>query len=526
MYLIRNILIPVGAPRQVLEAAAKRTGIPVDAIDHWQVIRKSIDARKKNRVCFNYSVRISTTSQVKTDHDIQPWRPVEKPPLPANVCSSDHPFIIGCGPAGLFAALALVQQGFQPWLFDRGEPIEVRTKKVQDFWQTGTLDEESNVQFGEGGAGAFSDGKLTARSRDFFAEKVYNHLVEFGADPAILYEALPHLGTDGLQSIVSSLRDYLIHAGCAFHWNAHLRHIRIEAGKITQVQINHDLYHPESVILAIGNSARDTFQMLATEIEMEAKPFAVGVRIEHPQNFIDRSMYGSSTDLAITGPATYRLTSRTSQGSVYSFCMCPGGKVIAGSSEKNTVVTNGMSYLARGGKWANSAIVTAIGPKEFGPGLFSGMQLQQKIERAAFSPDHPYAAPIQKAGDFMKHTAGNVPKGATYRPKVYARDIHEILPTTVNSALEQGLSYFDKRIPGFISQGHIIAPETRTSSPVRILRNRETFHSLTATNLIPIGEGAGYAGGIISSAADGYKIGSSFCKPTPNQLPASMLQNH
>lgn len=336
-------------------------------------------------MCFNYSVRISTTSQVKTDHDIQPWRPVEKPPLPANVCSSDHPFIIGCGPAGLFAALALVQQGFQPWLFDRGEPIEVRTKRCRISGKRGPWTKKATCNSAKVAPELFRWQAHCPEQR-LFAEKVYNHLVEFGADPAILYEALPHLGTDGLQSIVSSLRDYLIQAGCAFHWNAHLRHIRIEAGKITEVQINHDLYHPESVILAIGNSARDTFQMLATEIEMEAKPFAVGVRIEHPQNFIDRSMYGSSTDLAITGPATYRLTSRTSQGSVYSFCMCPGGKVIAGSSEKNTVVTNGMSYLARGGKWANSAIVTAIGPKEFGPGLFSGMQLQQKIERAAFSP--------------------------------------------------------------------------------------------------------------------------------------------
>jgi hypothetical protein len=509
MYLIRNINISIYATQDALKPALRKAAIPRSAIRNWWIARRSIDARKKHQVCFNYSVIVDSDIEPRQHHDIQPWTPPAPPQLPSISCDDASPFIIGCGPAGLFAALALVKRGYTPILFDRGEPIETRTKAVEAFWRDGILDENSNVQFGEGGAGTFSDGKLTARNRDFFAQQVYEQLVHFGADDSILYEALPHLGTDGLKRIISGIRTYLTEQGCSFHWRSTLQDITVEHNQLTSVIINHQQYAPPALLLAIGNAARDTFGMLARHVAMEAKPFAIGVRIEHPQDYINAAFYGPKTDISITGPATYRLTARTPQASVYSFCMCPGGEVIAGSSQHGGVVTNGMSYLARKGKWANSAIVAAIGPKEFGHELFSGMQMQQMIEAAAFKDEHPYFAPAQSAADFM---AGSISTLGTlsYRPGAYAAQLDQLLPTSISSALAAGLHQFDRSNRGFIEQGTLIGPETRTSSPLRILRDRENLHSLSATNLFPIGEGAGYAGGIISSAADGFKAGWCF----------------
>lgn len=510
MYLIRNITISIYATQDALKPALRKAKIPRSAIKHWWIARRSIDARKKHQVCFNYSVIVDSDIEPQHHHDIQPWAPPAPPQLPRIDCGGTSPFIIGCGPAGLFAALALVKRGYTPVLFDRGEPIETRTEAVEKFWRDGTLDENSNVQFGEGGAGTFSDGKLTARNRDFFAQQVYEQLVHFGADETILYVALPHLGTDGLKRIISGIRTYLTEQGCMFHWRSTLQEISVEHNTLQSVVINGQRYTPPALFLAIGNAARDTFGILSRHIAMEAKPFAIGVRIEHPQEYINAAFYGAKTDIAITGPATYRLTARTPQGSVYSFCMCPGGEVIAGSSQLGGVVTNGMSYLARNGKWANSAIVAAVGPKEFGNELFSGMQLQQHIESAAYKADQPYFAPAQKATDFMhKHISSSF-NSQSYRPGVYARDLNTLFPASISAALASGLQQFERRNRGFIQQGTLIGPETRTSSPLRILRDRENLHSLSAANLFPIGEGAGYAGGIISSAADGYKVGWCF----------------
>lgn len=514
MYIIRNITISIYAVQDALKPALQKAGIPRSAVSRWWIARRSVDARKKRQVCFNYSVIIETDARLKEHHDIQPWMHPAPPQTPRINCSGESPFIIGCGPAGLFAALALVKRGYRPILFDRGETIENRTLTVAEFWRTGTLDENSNVQFGEGGAGTFSDGKLTARSRDYFAQQVYEQFVHFGADEAILYEALPHLGTDGLKRIITDIRNYLIEMGCQFHWRSTLQEIAVEQATLKHVIINGQKYTPPALLLAIGNAARDTFGMLAQHIAMEAKPFAIGFRIEHTQRFINDAFYGPQTDTSITGPATYRLTARTTQSSVYSFCMCPGGEVIAGSSHSGEVVTNGMSYLARTGKRANSAIVAAVGPREFGNDLFSGMQLQQQIEAAAYNAAMPYCAPAQSAADFMQKQTSVSLRAQSYRPGVYSADINRLFPTSISDALRSGLQQFDHRHHGFINMGTLIGPETRTSSPLRILRHIDTLHSLSAVNIFPIGEGAGYAGGIISSAADGYKVGWCFADRT------------
>ena len=508
LYLIKNVVIPVSKEIDLKKALSEKFG--TKSIENIKILRRSIDARKRNKVKFNYTILAELSVKFLKNPDVL----IYKTPKPyihfIRKLSSKNPFIIGAGPAGLFAALSMVEKRFQPFIFDRGDKIENRVTKVSDFWHNGILDEESNVQFGEGGAGTFSDGKLTSRKSDFYTNQVTNYLIKFGADEKISWEALPHLGTDGLRKIVINIRKYLEDNGCKFFWRNKLENLSIENDRIISIQINGKIYKPEVVILAIGNSARDTFEMLSQKIQMENKPFAVGFRIEHPQDFINSAFYGNKTDFSITGPAYFRLLAKFQNRGIYSFCMCPGGFVIPASSEKDGLVLNGMSFLKRDNKFANAAIVVTVNEVDFGQGILAGMEFQRKIENKCFKVGNPYFAPAQKALDFMNNNTNDSLSETSYKPGIILKELNNILPSNIIKALITGLISFEKRISGFAEKGILLAPETRTSSPVRILRNRDSFASKTLSNLYPIGEGSGYAGGIMSSAADGYKLGSIF----------------
>ncbi|MCK4312040.1 MAG: hypothetical protein KAW88_04830 [Candidatus Cloacimonetes bacterium] len=510
MYLIKNVLASISRKIDLKYYISKKLNLSLNTIDNIKILRRSIDARKKNNLKYNFTISASIHGKIPQHPDITEYKPPE-PYLESKKQIFDlHPFIIGAGPAGLFAALSLVEKGFKPYIFDRGDEIEKRTKKVTKFWEKGLLDEESNVQFGEGGAGTFSDGKLTTRTRDFYTEKIIDYLVKFGADKKIKYEALPHLGTDGIKKIVINIRNFLEEKGCKFFWKHKLQDIQIQNGKIASVNINKQTYNPEILILAIGNSARDTFEMLSQKISLENKPFAVGVRIEHLQDYINQAFYGEKTDFTITGPASYRLTAKSKNRGIYSFCMCPGGYIIPASSEKDSLVLNGMSFKDRNNKYANSAIVVTVNESDYGKQILAGIEFQRKIERKCFLPKNPYFAPVQKVNDFLKGKTSENKIRSSYVPGILPKKLNELLPEQISKNLKFGLKIFDKRIPGFIKEGILLAPETRTSSPIRILRNKETFEALEVSNLYPIGEGSGYSGGIISSAVDGYKLGQIF----------------
>ena len=426
---------------------------------------------------------------------------------PARKLSDEHPYIIGMGPAGLFCALAMVEKGLKPIIFDQGDDLDKRDLAVREFWDRGVLDEKSNVQFGEGGAGTFSDGKLTCRSRDRFISRVYEYLVHFGANPVIKYEALPHLGTDGIRQIVRALREYLVKCGCEFHFRAELNGIAFSAGKKIKLNIGGEDHYPEVVVLALGNASSATaLQLHKAGVSIEPKPFAVGFRIEHEQAFIDEAVYGSKRWAQELGAASYRLTDRDT--GTYSFCMCPGGEIIAASSERHTVVTNGMSYSGRHGRFGNSAIVTAIGAQDYGSGIFAGVKYQQALERASYRES--YFAPVQSVRDFINGCTRDVSRLVSYKPATIYEDLNALLSQRQTLAIKKALQKFDGLFRGFIVEGMLVGTETRTSFPLRITRNLDTNSVLDFPDLYCVGEGSGYAGGIISSAADGLKIGSIF----------------
>ena len=508
LYLIKNVVVPISKEIELKKALSNK--LRTKSIENFKIIRRSIDARKKNNLKFNYTILAELPSKTLKHPDVLEYQNPKPYIQTQRKLSSENPFIIGAGPAGLFAALSLVEKGFSPYIFDRGDKLEMRINKVNDFWKKGILDEESNVQFGEGGAGTFSDGKLTTRTHDFYTEKVINWLIQFGADKKISYEALPHLGTDGLRKIIQNIRIYLENKGCKFFWNHKLQDINLNNDKINSVQISNQTFQPEILILAIGNAARDTFEMLSEKINLESKSFSVGVRIEHPRKFIDQAFYGEKTDFSLTGPATYRLTAKYKNKGIYSFCMCPGGFIIAGASEKNLQVLNGMSYLHRNNNFSNSAIVVNVNKIDFGNKILSGIEFQRNMEKKCFKKNKQYFAPAQFAKDFLENEISSSDLHTSYNPGIFKANLNNLLPLQINEALKYGLKIFEKRIPGFVKKGILLAPETRTSSPIRILRNKEVFASLTLPDLYPVGEGSGYSGGIISSAADGYKLGKIF----------------
>lgn len=496
---------------QLVFEAAKLLRVSASKIRKLTIARRSIDARKKPDVRIIYTVdvavegsenKILKQSGCKKATIIKPeFYRVPK----ASYATEKRPIVVGFGPAGMFAALVLAMAGRRPIVLERGEDAATRHEKVQRFFTTGQLDERSNVQFGEGGAGTFSDGKLNTGVNNIRIGWVLEQFVKFGARENILYDAKPHIGTDILLEVVQNLRRRIIELGGEVRFATKLTEIHIRDGQVHAVQTEAGEILPcDDLILAIGHSARDTFLMLhEMGVPMEPKPFAMGVRIEHMQSMIDRAQYGS--DSLPLPPADYKLVKHLDDGTVYSFCMCPGGYVVAAASEEGGVVTNGMSYADRDGENANAALLVSLNPVDFPyEGALGGMRWQQELERKAYAASGSYRAPAQTVGDFLsgKPSSGCADVKPTYRPGVHWCDLHDVLPVKITAALEEALPQLDRNLSGFSHPGAVLtAPETRSSSPVRILRDGERQSAIRG--LYPAGEGAGYAGGIMSAAVDG-----------------------
>lgn len=512
-YKITNIEKSIKDKTEIRELIARKLKIIPSEIVETILFRESLDARNKRNLKFIYTAifRLRDDKTKIRHKSLSLYEPPKPPELTSFLELSLRPVIVGTGPAGLFAALALVEKGYRPVIFERGNRVAQRIKDVRELWNHRKMNGNSNVQFGEGGAGTFSDGKLTARNQDYFTGQVLNRLVRFGAPEEILYKQRPHIGTDQLRLIVPRIREFLISAGAEFHFGKSVTRIEVKNGEITGIRFNDESLETSSLILAIGHSSRDTYTALnRAGVHLEAKPFAIGVRIEHPHSFIDRAQYGKHCDFSITGAADYKLTYNWTAGNrgVYSFCMCPGGEVVLSASGANQVVTNGMSNFARNARFSNAGLVVTVKPDDYPDGALAGVQFQEEIEQRAFRLGNGvFDAPAQTALDFVKNRPGDSLKKSSFRPGLAAVEMTRILPQFICDALKAGLQAFERRIPGFINEGLLIAPETRTSAPVRILRDPDSFESVNIRGLFPIGEGAGYAGGIVSSAADGLKLG-------------------
>lgn len=517
---INNITLDINEDiSMVKEKACKKSRIPVKDMKDFKILRESVDARKKDVIKFNYTVEFSCSNEEniikKTkDKDVKLEKcTVKKEIVHGDKLLNHRPIIIGMGPAGLFAGLILAKNGYNPIIIERGEEVERRTLSVNNFWKKGNLNLNSNVQFGEGGAGTFSDGKLTTRIKDSWCDFILKEFVEKGAPEEIAYSGKPHIGTDVLKTVVKNIRKEIIELGGEVHFNSKLENIIIKDNKLKAVIVNGEEIPCEVLVLSIGHSARDTYEMLLkTGVSIESKAFAMGVRIEHSQTLINERQYGKFADHPRLKAADYRLVhnGKDNRG-IYSFCMCPGGYVVAAASEEGRVVTNGMSYHDRAGKNANSAIVVSVTPKDFASdNPLAGMELQRHYEGLAYKlGGENYYAPIQLAEDFLKgkKTVKLRNIEPTYKPGYTLEDLTKCLPSIVVDGLMEGLCNFDNKIKGFVSSGAVLTGiETRTSAPIRILRNKE-LQSVSTKGIYPTGEGAGYAGGIMSAAVDGLRVG-------------------
>lgn len=491
-----------------------------DQIQEIHVVRRAVDARKKPHITFVYTLFVAVQNEVVVmkklgrDKNVSTMEPIEPEPIVhGEQVLKERPVVVGFGPAGMLAAFYLAREGYRPIVLERGQDVDQRSHDVETFWQTGEFKAESNVQFGEGGAGTFSDGKLTTRVTHPRLHEIAKYFVQFGAPQEILYKHKPHVGTDVLRGMVKAMREQIIAWGGEVRFGAKLTKLQLAANQVVGVEVNDEEIIPTSLVLAgVGHSARDTYEMLYnTGIAMESKPFAVGVRIEHLQSMIDISQYGIEPAELGLGAAEYSVVyhDKETGRTAYSFCMCPGGEVVASASEDGHVVTNGMSLYARASGVANSALVVTVGPDDFGNHPLGGVAFQREWEKKAFElGGHDYKAPLQTVGDFLARQKGTVPEGNaaaphSYRPGVVAADLHECLPTYVTDVMERALPYFGRRIKGFDEpQICMTGVETRTSSPLRILRDDDR-QSPTVKGLYPMGEGAGYAGGIMSAALDG-----------------------
>lgn len=518
---VNNITVSIDEDIDVIKGkVANKLKIKESDIKNISIIKEAIDARRKNDIKFNYQVLVNIEGNEDKIANSFPQNEVSiktnsyKPEFTMGDKEMNHrPVIIGMGPAGMFAGLMLAQNGYKPIIVERGQCVEERTKTVQEFWDTGKLNEESNVQFGEGGAGTFSDGKLTTRSKDYRCDYILEQFIKFGAQNEISYMGKAHVGTDVLKGVVRNIRKEIIALGGEVHFDSKMEEIITKDKKLKGIIVNGDEIPCDAMILATGHSSRDTYEMLhKNNIFMSAKPFAIGVRVEHPQEFINKNQYGKYYNHPKLKAADYKLTytDKTTKRGVYSFCMCPGGVVVAASSEDGLLVTNGMSYSKRNNENANSAIVVSVSEKDFlDNGPLAGMEFQRKYEKLAYElGGGGHVAPVQLMGDFLKdkrsRKIGAVNPSFTrgYEPTA----LKNCLPQSVVDSIKGGIQSFENKIKGFSMYDAVMTGiETRTSSPVRIERN-EKLESISLSGLYVAGEGSGFAGGIISSAVDGIKV--------------------
>jgi uncharacterized protein len=510
--LIDNITLRPGEKEERLgEIIRDRFGIDFDF--DFIISRKSLDARKKERIVYRYRVVIDVPDDrakvLLEEKDIGVY--TEKT-FPATVINSavEKVIIAGTGPAGLFCALRLIEAGARVEMFERGKRVEERMKDIEILESRGILDERSNVLFGEGGAGTYSDGKLTTRIRRPEIDWFFRTLVDLGAPSSILYDAKPHLGTDRLRGIMKNIRDRILASGSVIYFHESVDECVIHQGALHGIKTSGGReIKADRLVLATGHSARDTYAMLEKNgVVLEKKGFAVGVRIEHPADLINKIQYGDSSYSGELPAADYALAynnPRTGRG-VYSFCMCPGGRIINSSSEEERLCTNGMSFSKRNSPYSNAAIVVTVKPEECGPGLLEGIGFQRMIEGGAFSAGGGlFSAPAQRVTSFLNGRVDADLPAVSYRPGVVPVDLGRFMPGWIADELKAGILHFNARMKGFVTgQGILIGAETRTSSPVRISRG-EDYQSVSARGLYPVGEGAGYAGGIVSSAVDGIR---------------------
>ena len=524
MIRLSDLALPLDhTPDAVEPAICARLGIAPAELRRVQLARRGNDARKKTaiRLVYSFDVEVDDEAAVLARHAGDPHvRPTPDmayrfPVIAPEGWAGERPVVIGAGPCGLMAALILAQMGLKPIVIERGKAVRERTKDTWGLWRRAVLEEESNAQFGEGGAGTFSDGKLYSRIKDprHLGRKVLTEFVHAGAPEEILTEAHPHIGTFRLVTMVMSIRETIEALGGEYRFGTRVEDFVIEDGQLTALKLsNGETLPARHAVLAVGHSARDTFEALcAAGVYVEAKPFAIGVRIEHPQSWIDKARYGPNAGNKLLGPAAYALSHQASNGrAVYSFCMCPGGRVVAAASEPGRVVTNGMSQYSRAEFNANSGLVVDINPERDFPGdPLAGMRLQRALEEKAFvAGGSNYHAPGQRVGDFLagKPSTEFGVVEPSYKPGVKPSDLCEVLPAFVTDALREALPVFGRQVPGYDHPDTVMTGvETRTSSPIRIRRGAD-FQSINTRGLYPAGEGAGYAGGILSAAVDGIRV--------------------
>ena len=539
-YRYRELAVALEKKGEVRLALAKTLRVNPEEIFNLEVERFSLDSRRKGDLHWSYNVVFDLKRKVRASgnnargliESKREIRSLDAEPLKDTVAMASHVDVIGAGPSGLWAALHLLRKGFSVDIYEQGKQVEERFRDIRKFFVDRKFNAYSNVLFGEGGAGAFSDGKLNTRSRNLFSETVLKDMVDFGVDESVVTFAKPHIGTDKLVLMLRQVRTEIVRLGGHIHFNTSLEDIEIKDGRIcaiklknviaseakqsnTSAEISH--WQPcEALVLAVGHSARSVYEMLhARGVTLESKAFAMGVRVEHPQSLINMRQLGLNVDTKLTGAAEYFLATPTinKTSSAYSFCMCPGGVLVPCASEPGTLATNGMSYSRRNGAFANGAIAVPItaGAEGFdipsSGSLFGGLDLQRKIESDAYNVGGKvYAAPAQTIKNFLAHREDKTLPKTTYPCGLVPSNLWDWMDKTICQSLAEGFQNFDRKIPGFINEGLIVAPETRTSSPLRITRNNETLESVNTQGLFVLGEGAGYAGGIVTSAADGVRL--------------------